>query len=723
MVYSLVSLEKPVCKGCGCEFTRKRKVQEYHSRQCQHKSTRHDKRNREARQSPTSFVGVDGEGITLPDGTHKYVLFGVGSDQIEDPRGLHWSRVLEFLYDSFRSQPKSAFVGFYLGYDFTQILRTLPERKAWELLSPDGQAHRRRISKTPKMVLPVQCDGWEIDIIPGKRLKIRPHDCHPDEYCKCKREPWMYICDAGSFWQTSFLNAMNPKKWQNPIITDEEYETIRVGKEARSTAALDDSMRFYNRLENEILARAMAEIDRGFRRIGIRLSRMQWMGPGQAAQRWMSNQGVITRTEAREIIPGWALDAALASFYAGWFEIPIHGIIRGVTDSYDLNSAYPHIIRSLPCLRHGRYSRGIANCPTDLGYVLVRATVRGSNDYLGVASHRKPDNGIFRPLASRGWFWLSELDASRRAGLVDSVDIHEWIAYEPCDCPAPMREVAHLYDLRLDVGKDSVLGKSSKLMYNSVAGKCQQSVGSPKFGNWIYASLITSGCRKMILDAIASHPEGARHVAMVATDGIVFLSPHPGLPVSNRLGEWSHSQHRNLTLFKPGVYWDDDARDALWDGKAPAFKARGINARAFADEIWRVDSLFQTWTPADNPGTDGIVSRKWPSVSYTSGFAMVSGTQALARGKWSTAGRVSDANHTEDSWPGGKRHPRVYYDELDRVYRSRPTTGQLDSIPYTPASNPEDDPFSYGNQLRFGENPDGPVAMQFKFINRAMTGE
>ena len=160
-----------------------------------------------------------------------------------------------------------------------------------------------------------------------------------------------------------------------------------------------------------------------------------------------------------------------------------------------------------------------------------------------------------------------------------------WLEYEPCDCKPPLRGLAGLYDARLRVGKDTPTGKAYKLIYNSMYGKLAQSVGNPKFANSIYASLITAGCRTMILNAIATHPGRADDVLMVATDGVYFRSRHNDLAISNRLGGWSETRKENLTLFKPGVYWDDSARERIHLGKAPNFKSRGISARDFAIQL------------------------------------------------------------------------------------------------------------------------------------------
>src|SRR5215831_1523981 len=114
------------------------------------------------------FVAVDGEGITLDSGEHRYVLLRVGTDRtIENPDGLHFTEIFEYLYDHY--QPRTAFTGFYLGYDFTQWFRTLPETKARALLTREGIAKRRRYIRNGSVdPLPVECRGILSDFIPGR---------------------------------------------------------------------------------------------------------------------------------------------------------------------------------------------------------------------------------------------------------------------------------------------------------------------------------------------------------------------------------------------------------------------------------------------------------------------------------------------------------------------------------------------------------------------------
>jgi hypothetical protein len=198
-----------------------------------------------------AFRAVDGEGVTLPSGQHNYVLFGIGQEQIENPNGLHWTEIFQFLYDQY--EPQTAYAGFYLGYDFTQWLKTFPEDRARKLLTIEGKESRRSTSKAMHgRFLPMDLDDWQVDMLGSKRMAIRykPCECLVVK-CPHDKGPWIYICDAGGFFQTSFLNVIDPDNWQEPIITPEEYATVLAGKALRATAKLDNNMRKYNRQEND----------------------------------------------------------------------------------------------------------------------------------------------------------------------------------------------------------------------------------------------------------------------------------------------------------------------------------------------------------------------------------------------------------------------------------------------------------------------------------------
>jgi hypothetical protein len=648
------------------------------------------------------FIAVDGEG-TGRGAAHRYVLLGVGLESVDSGMGddLGFDAIMDFLYAQYRASPGAVFVGFFLGYDFNRWLRLLPADKARRLFDPSLRARKpvKCVDKSSGEVyytdhhlgpFPVTYQGWEFDILGSRRFKLRPEG----------GSGWMFICDAGPFFQTSLLKAIDPRGWRDPIVTPEEYKTIEKGKENRDSAVLDSDMRRYNALENDVLPRLLGRLDQGFRKAGVRLGKEQWFGPGQAAQAWLDHvscpdRAVVRGAVARDGAVCDPLDLGRLAYYGGWFEIFAHGIIPGDSFEYDINSAYPHVIRSLPCLLHGSWHHDLSEVGRDVrpdSYRLVHARVVGSDPVCGGMLHRRPDHSILRPSSTGGWYWTHELAAGIRAGVIDRVDVEDGYRYDPCGCQPPLRGLAGLYDERLRVGKDTPEGKAYKMLYNSVYGKFAQNVGKPKYSNYVYASLITAGCRSMILDAIATHPGGTGALLMVATDGVYFRDRHPSLPVSDRLGEWGEARKRDLTLFKPGVYWDDDTRKRIEQDEDPRFKARGVNARDFAKCVKDIDDQFSRWQPGD----------VWPSAAFTTSFSMTTCVQALQRGKWETAGTVGSLDVTQDSDPSTKRTGPV-----------RLSGGIWRSTPYTACSPLESQSYREGaagvDHDQYGITDDGTV--------------
>lgn len=610
------------------------------------------------------------------------MLLGIGDFQVEFQDGLRdLNQVFDPLYQQFLTEPERIFCGFYLGYDWNMWFRTLPRERAWYLLTDEGI--RKRTRRQSPVPFPVRYHGWEFDILWGKRLRFKHEN----------GKHWCYLNDVGSFFQCSLLKALKTRS-PNCEVSDEELELIMKGKERRATAELDDEMRLYNRLENRALEALMVDLDHGFTKIGVPLGKTQYHGPGQASQKWAKKiPELAVSTKAVRAMKPELYDAIVASYYGGIFEIIAHGIVNGISYEYDINSAYPYAIVNLPCVC-GQWKRNPRTIPYG-ALVLQHAKVVGTDPWLGPVPYRAESRAILRPKFSRGWYWKHELDAAEEAGLLSHRSLFEQWVYYPCGHSKPLTALKHLYQSRLDLGKESSIGKAIKLLINSLYGKFAQSIGNPQISNAVYASLITSACRTQILRAIGSHPRRTDALLMIATDAVFFTEPHPGLPLSNQLGDWELKERSNLTIFKPGMYWDDAARKAIEAGEAPAFKARGISARDFSESIWYVDSMFKTWQ-----FTGGPVNRSmWPEVSFTPKFAQYSIKQGLqftaglddkpAKQQAiykNIAGQVkTNLVLKQSSDPVDKRNAVHGLDFDGKCYRSRPWEGGVhwpESTPY-----------------------------------------
>jgi hypothetical protein len=701
------------CIGCGKTFEAKTKRATRCKKGCGRRDVRRGPREsknaaRSKRRADAGvlFVGIDGEGYNTPtieyewdeiDGEmvevpvetieHRFNQLAVGDHVLCTPNAeqMNYDEALSHIWES-AEEYRNAYpdrriclVGFFLGYDFIQIFRTLPDVVAWKLFSKAGQEMRRALQAKNgwKRMPKVRVGPWRLDMLAGKRLTI----CHIDH-----PKVTVTVCDVGAFFQTSFLNAINPHDWLDPICTDEEFEIITRGKEARGglstpaeiLAEQAETVR-YNITENLVLAKLMTRLDEGFRQNGIELRADQFYGPGQAAQKWMSNIGAPTSEELAEALPRHMFKITQGSYYGGWFEIFCHGHVPGITWEFDITSAYPDIIRRLPCLICGEWK------PDHDGTLrIAKYHVRAPRGAVtGPLPHRRRDGTILRPLETRGYHWAEEVEAAERAGLVEEyVSVEDRWSFHPTACQHksafPFKEIEDLFLERIKVNKKSPAGKALKLVYNSAYGKTAQSVGMPKFASPVYASLITSGCRTKILGAIATHPVGAKALVMVATDAVFFRShlqgaterialadrqlkretitpaeyaaflegmaaqEHPNLDMrANTLGAWEGEIKRNLTLLMPGVYWDDKARNAIANGGKLSLKSRGISARELSKYIAEIDRQFDEWDGTTfRLDDEGNQVSEWPHLTLYSDFGLVSLPQALERDKWYQAGTL-----------------------------------------------------------------------------------
>jgi DNA polymerase type B, organellar and viral len=705
-----------VCNNCGNTFSAKNSRVKYCSRACQRTASKNKRRDTKRANHELEFIGVDGEGVDRPTGRHEYVMLSVGQETLyhHDGRELSYGEIFSFLWEQYLKNKNAVFVGFFLGYDFIEWTKGLDEQAARDLWTKEGIAKRKPRNQKNHQFFPVLVNGeWELDILAGRRFRLRPHTCHGMRFnplkCHCgkdvefdfniedteevedldsfwddqnsneeveikisskrKNHPWMYICDTGPFWQCSLMSALNPKNWPSPVVTDEEYAVLKTGKATRSriveygdTECYAEMIR-YNQLENDVLARITTVLNNGFTKAGVRISASDWYGPGRAASIWMDTlckelpEGEsFKRVDIEECVPEWARDMGRKTYYGGWFEQFMHGYVPGTTFEYDINSAYPFVISTLPCLIHGRWEHGEGEPHYSRGsYYMLHCEVQGSDPIIGAMPFRTKQGHIMRPSHCEGYYWKHEIDAAIAAGVIDTVRVIDYVAYHPCDCDAPLRSIADLYQMRLQVGKDTPEGKAYKLLYNSAYGKMAQSIGAPKFSNSIYASLITAGCRTMILEAIATHPEQSKAVTMIATDGIYFRTAHPSLDLSDTvLGKWGMKEKRNLTQFMPGLYWDDKLRKVVEEERATGItadklpgKTRGVNVRDLADCVHELDLQF-------NSAWDTLLDGKayvWPTFSIPVRFDLVSCGQALARGKWHTAGTVHGEHHNPSCPP------------------------------------------------------------------------
>jgi hypothetical protein len=243
---------------------------------CRKNRNRHGARDTRRAAHDIDFVAIDGEGITFLDPAsgrveHQYVLMCASGCEPLHKNGarLTTQQIFDWLYNTvYKSNPSAAFVGYFLGYDWSQWFRDLPIDRGEKLYLKDEIAKRQRTARANLPPYPVYWEeaGWEFDLLGDVRFKLRPCLRQPKQTGKVENKfPWLYICDAGPFYQTSFLNAINPKSrllaGVTPIVSDEQYQKIKAGKEKRGDEIFGPEMIEYCQLEVDICAKLLKEMN------------------------------------------------------------------------------------------------------------------------------------------------------------------------------------------------------------------------------------------------------------------------------------------------------------------------------------------------------------------------------------------------------------------------------------------------------------------------------
>lgn len=134
-----------VCIGCGVTF----QTPYFQKKKCQPKCGRTTAYANKARtdiraKHEIKFLAVDGEADTTVPGD-PYVLLSVGSETLhKGGEVLTHHDIFPFLWEEFLKYPNHAFVGYFLGYDFSQWLKSISLHEAKMLFTAEGIAKRAR---------------------------------------------------------------------------------------------------------------------------------------------------------------------------------------------------------------------------------------------------------------------------------------------------------------------------------------------------------------------------------------------------------------------------------------------------------------------------------------------------------------------------------------------------------------------------------------------------
>jgi hypothetical protein len=617
----------------------------------------HDKKYPENRE----FRGVDGEGGNVPIsdalfGTrHQYLSLRVGPDVLETGKPLTWHDCFDFLADL--STYSYIYVAYFFDYDVTMMIRTLPEKVARKLLD-----RHTRVGAN-MYIYPVEYEGFEFDYLPHKEFKIR----------RAGAKKWVVINDTGQFFQSAFYPTLC--KWD--IGTEQEREFVARGKSMRADfAELSDETRAYNAVEVLLLEQLMTN----FRAVCFETGYVpvKWQGPGHLASAMLKAHGIPRRDDIPILTNGEFRSLAQAAYYGGRFETTAFGPIPGPVYQYDINGAYVHLLKTLPCLNHGTW-RWVRERPDDgrIWFGEVHFDHPADGRLLYNLPFRLKNGNILYPKEGNGVYWSVELASAERSGTTITFR-SGWVYDSNCDCRW-FDFVDSYYAQRLALGK-SAKGYVLKLAGNSIYGKLAQSIGYAPWANPIWAGLITAGCRAMLIDAYTQSPDTC---FMLATDGL-FMGDKLDLPISRELGDWELTEHPDgIFIVQPGIYFTGEDAKTRGVERGRIYNMRPVFEQAFNDlvnDAWGNDHPIQVEV------TNFITARlalmrnnwdlagSWEKTQRDISFLAFSDKRKSGYAKWLTVpGGMAMRTFPRDGSPSGRSvsYGRIIGGNLNVAYEDR----------------------------------------------------
>lgn len=555
--------------------------------------TKARERNR-AKVDKRPFAACDGEGVGR-GADHRYVLFRMGTRELyRDGATLECPDILAFICDHPKGDRLTAFA---FDYDATMILKSLPKPKIEAILAAWGK-------KSDPDQGAAKGNPWNrwtwLDFGPKGRFGVDWLSRNHFKVCRAGvRGSARCIEDAWPNFNKSFLASIVQRK----IGTDDERETIRVNKMQRSAfSEITPEIRAYNALECKLLAAMMEGFRRDCLNAGIRPK--TYNGGGKIATFLLKQSATLTTKQVAAIVDKSVLDMAHAAYYGGRFEVMRIGRVIGPIRQFDINSAYPHAMLSLPCLEHGTWAPAsgadLEDAAGDAIFVCSVAFSHPIGQFVCGLSHRsKKDGRLSWPRLGRGVYWSPEIRSARDLGA--ACELGDGFLYERrCDC-RPFAWVEDKYKLRKALGD---AGEPFKVGINSLYGKLAQRIGDPQFANPIWAGLVTAMTRAALNHAVQL--AGQANVVMIATDAVYVFS-ESRLTVGKGLGEWSMESYPELFIVQPGLWWPPASNE--WK-----VRSRGLAPKFFEPVTPRFEGAWRDYADGPRGGILDLFGEPPPSV-------------------------------------------------------------------------------------------------------------
>lgn len=272
------------------------------------------------------------------------------------------------------------------------------------------------------------------------------------------------------------------------------------------------------------------------------------------------------------------IEFSYKSFFGGRFELIKRGYFPKVY-CYDIKSAYPAQMKDLIdfSVDKGTWRKSTTKINSDAYEGWYRVNITSNEISIAPIVHKINHINIYPNGKFNQYLLKSEIEFTRENFDNVNIKIVSGVEFFPKEYVYPFKEeVEKLYKWK-DKETDEDIKHVVKIILNSIYGKTIQISQNEtnEIGNLfnpMYASIITSGTRKKLLELALQKPES---IIMFSTDGLHTTEPLK-TPNKPKLGEFAKDFEGE------GVYLMSDVYN-IWTDKQVKNKIRGFNAGSAKD--------------------------------------------------------------------------------------------------------------------------------------------
>lgn len=443
---------------------------------------------------------------------NKTVLICNSKNFLWKDTGLKYKDCFDFLIEN----AKKYNYFFRIDYDINMIIKDLPKKKIIELFENNE----------------TQFENYKLKYFRHKIFEING-----------KR-----FYDVANFFQTSLVRNIEILQID---LTDEEKKFIELMKKQRSSFKLKDKEKIikYSLLENTIGLKIVKKI---YDLIPKELKTYALYGSSSLANKFLKN-----KTKSNFL---FSLDLFQKSYFGGRMEVLKIGTFENVY-KYDINSAYPNIIKDLREPIKFEVKKYYGEKIEDKNIYEVEFNHKKPNE-IGCFPVRLKCGYLVFPKSGKGFYFGCEV----KEAIKRKVDIK---IKNVCEVSLGKKifnknEIEKMYKLRLSYKqKNDLRNLIYKILLNSIYGKFAQTVGKAQFQNIYLAGYITAKVRSQLLEASYGNDN---NIIFFATDGILSKK-RLNVKTGNDLGLFEEIKIKKAVVIQAGIYKLIDENNKTYIGE------------------------------------------------------------------------------------------------------------------------------------------------------------